>query len=253
MIIPQKPRQREMMAVVMAIFAVLILPFFFSQEVLLPFGRAAEYSPGERAIHAYRLIGSTVLRTLVIAGACFSFCFFLSSLLLVFSRRTAGMLEILANGMRFLPAVAWLPITITVVGMMTLLSQLVFVALGVAPVMLFYMLNGLRKCPKEKLQVGVLSGASKMATFRFIVLPSAREEIFQSFRLGLGLAFVLVLVFEFLFPSVNGISRIVEILEILRYTKMDSVLFTLLVLCVGISLDRLTLTLYKMGTTRDLI
>ena len=73
----------------------------------------------------------------------------------------------------------------------------------------------------------------------------------HALRLGLGLSFVLVVVYEYIFPSVAGVSRVVEILEVLRYSLLDSILFASILLCLGVILDQSCVLAFDVWRLRN--
>lgn len=236
----------RIIAMVVGLAMLLMLPLAFSNEVLSLDSHLVQDSPGGTYATYLNLVIHTFGRVLGIVALCFTICFIIAATLSILIRPIAQAIEIAANGMRFLPAVAWLPVIIALVGVSTARAQLFFVALGVIPVVLYSLLHGFSSCPQEKLLVARLSGASRWRTFSRIVLPNSSRDVFYALRLGLGLGFVLVVVHEFIFPSVFGVARVVEILEIMRYSAMDGFLFTLVLLAMGILLDQGSIIAYDV-------
>lgn len=227
-----------------SMFVIALIPMFFSSEVLRPSYYLVQDYGGTTWNAYWTLLFFTLRRAMTVVTASFVVCFSAACLLVLTAAPIARALQILTNGMRFVPAIAWLPLTIAIVGLSGITSQAVFVALGVCPVVLFHLLYGLNSCPSEQLWVAHLSGASRWATFRFVQLPSSVHDIQQAIRLGMGLGFVLTVVHEYLFPDVAGVARIVELLELTRYTTLDGVLITVLLMALGLFLDSVVASLF---------
>jgi ABC-type nitrate/sulfonate/bicarbonate transport system permease component len=217
---------------------IVALPCVMSNEVLRLDTQVVMENGGTRLGAHLRLTASTVARSLLAFGICWVACVVVAAILVMWKAPVAAAFEAIVSAMRFLPAVAWLPLQVATIGQLGWTAQLAFVSFGVVPLVSFHLLHGFRRCDREKLILARLVGASRWRTFVGIVAPNARHEIFHSQRVGLGMSFVLVVVYEYVFPHVGGVARIVDLLNLARYPVSDAALFTMLLLCLGLLLDQ---------------
>lgn len=220
-----------------AVGALILIPFAFSREVLRPEMSVVEQFEGSRYLAYWWLIGQSLSRLFVTAFASFLAIAAIVGVIWILPRRAAETAEAILSAARYTPAIGWLPLTIAIVGISNYRSQVVFVLAGAGPLVLFHLLHGLRSCSPHLILVARLSGASR---WRMILLrlAAAEREAFHALRLNIGIAFVLTVVYGMLFPSVVGVERLVETLEVLRYPLLDFALFAGVLLSLGILLDQ---------------
>ena len=96
---------------------------------------------------------------------------------------------------RFTPALALLPLYVLWFGYGEG-SKVLLIASSVAVVALLGAHQGVRSVPRVYLDAAAALGASPDLAFRKIVLPAALPHIFASLRIGLGLAWVTIVVAE---------------------------------------------------------
>src|SRR5207248_7028093 len=96
---------------------------------------------------------------------------------------------------RFTPALALLPLFVLSFGYGEG-SKVLLIATSVAVVTILGAHQGVRSVPRVYLDAAAALGASPGLAFRKIVLPAALPYIFASLRIGLGLAWVTIVVAE---------------------------------------------------------
>lgn len=230
------------LTLLVAVAAILALPFVFSTEEVLnsQFLNAwfAGSPPSRGAAYLY-FVASSAWRSTAIVLACAGGSLVAGAAIDSWHPRITRSLAGVASALRFLPAIAWLPLTMAVFGLTTLRGQSAFVALGVCPLFVFHFLQGIQHCEPEKLAVAQLSGASRLRTTLMLKVPNARGDIWHGFRLSLGLGFVLAVVYEAFSLSTPGVCRIVEITEVVRYPTSDLAAFVVLLFSCGLLLDQM--------------
>lgn len=152
----------------------------------------------------------------------------------------ARALEALFTGLRAVPSLAWLPlmVSIQVIGITRWHSQLIFVMAGVVPLILAQLFHGFAECPQHKLLVARIGGATRRDTFWRIVLPQAHRDIAIAARVGIVMAFILTVVFDFI--TISGLSMVVDVGEITHFPLRDPILFATMLCANGVLLDGLS-------------
>jgi ABC-type nitrate/sulfonate/bicarbonate transport system permease component len=96
---------------------------------------------------------------------------------------------------RFTPALALLPLYVVWFGYGEG-SKILLIATNVAIIALLGAHQGVRSVPRACLDAAASLGASPELVFRKLVLPAALPQIFTSLRIGIGLAWVTIVVAE---------------------------------------------------------
>jgi ABC-type nitrate/sulfonate/bicarbonate transport system permease component len=96
---------------------------------------------------------------------------------------------------RFTPALALLPLYVVWFGYGEG-SKILLIATNVAIIALLGAHQGVRSVPRACLDAAASLGASPALVFRKLVLPAALPQIFTSLRIGIGLAWVTIVVAE---------------------------------------------------------
>ena len=99
--------------------------------------------------------------------------------------------------MRPIPITAWLPFTIALFGIHER-SAWFLIALGAFFPIVVNATAGAQQTPRVLIQAALMLGCKPKALVRRVVLPSALPSVFTGLRLGIGLAWVLVIVAELL-------------------------------------------------------
>jgi ABC-type nitrate/sulfonate/bicarbonate transport system permease component len=193
-----------------------------------------------------RYIAILILNVTVVAEALAQFAIaFIFSLVVagyvsILKFAAARALELLFTAMRAIPSLAWLPLMASVqfIGVTRWRSQLFFVMAGVVPLLLAQLFHGFAECPPQKLLVAQLTGAANRRTFWRIVLPQSYRDIAIATRVGIVMAFILTVVYDFL--TISGLSKVVDVAEITHFPLRDPVVFAAMLSANGIMLDALS-------------
>jgi NitT/TauT family transport system permease protein len=116
-------------------------------------------------------------------------------ILLGYFPRAARFVEPSIHMARAIPVISWLPLAFVFFGF-GIASAIVLVGVGVFFPVVVNTMAGVRGVDKTMLRVGQMSGASTYQVLRWIVLPGAMPNIVTGLRVGIGLAWVLVIVAE---------------------------------------------------------
>ena len=109
--------------------------------------------------------------------------------------RAALFVEPSIHMLRSIPVISWLPLAFVFFGF-GIASAIVLVGVGVFFPVVINTMAGVRGVDRTMLRVGQMSGASTFQILRWIVLPAAMPSIVTGLRVGIGLAWVLVIVAE---------------------------------------------------------
>jgi ABC-type nitrate/sulfonate/bicarbonate transport system permease component len=116
-------------------------------------------------------------------------------LLLGYFPRAAKFVEPSIHMLRSIPVISWLPLAFVFFGF-GIASGIVLVGVGVFFPVVVNTMAGVRGVDRTMLRVGQMSGATTYQVLRWIILPGAMPNIVTGLRVGIGLAWVLVIVAE---------------------------------------------------------
>jgi NitT/TauT family transport system permease protein len=97
--------------------------------------------------------------------------------------------------LRPIPVTAWLPLTMILFGLGPP-ATIALIALGTFFPMLLNTVSGVRLVEPRLIEAAEMLGTPKAAIFSRVILPAASPSIFTGIRIGLGLAWVLLVVGE---------------------------------------------------------
>lgn len=97
--------------------------------------------------------------------------------------------------LRPIPVTAWLPLTMILFGLGPP-ATIALIALGTFFPMLLNTVSGVRLVEPRLVEAAEMLGTPKAAIFARVILPAASPSIFTGIRIGLGLAWVLLVVGE---------------------------------------------------------
>ncbi len=97
--------------------------------------------------------------------------------------------------LRPIPVTAWLPLTMILFGLGPP-ATIALIALGTFFPMLLNTVDGVRLVEPRLIEAAEMLGTPKTAIFARVILPAASPSIFTGIRIGLGLAWVLLVVGE---------------------------------------------------------
>ena len=113
-------------------------------------------------------------------------------------------LDPLLQFLRALPPAAIIPVGILIVGLGDAMKVGV-IAFGAIWPILVNSIDGARGVSDERLDTARNFGLSRIETLRYVIFPSALPQIFGGLRIGLGLAFIMVVISEMIGSS-NGLG-----------------------------------------------
>jgi NitT/TauT family transport system permease protein len=97
--------------------------------------------------------------------------------------------------LRPIPVTAWLPLTMIIFGLGPP-ATIALIALGTFFPMLLNTVDGVRLVEPRLIEAAEMLGTPRAAIFARVILPAASPSIFTGIRIGLGLAWVLLVVGE---------------------------------------------------------
>jgi NitT/TauT family transport system permease protein len=117
--------------------------------------------------------------------------------LIGYVRLVSDVLDPTIQAMRPVPQTAWLPFAVLVFGIQEK-AAIFLIALGCFFPIVLNAAAGARQTPTLLVRAALMLGTSRLKILRRVVIPNALPSIFTGLRLGLGLAWVLVIVAEML-------------------------------------------------------
>jgi NitT/TauT family transport system permease protein len=117
--------------------------------------------------------------------------------LIGYYRAVSDVLDPTIQALRPIPQTAWLPFAVLVFGIQEK-AAIFLIALGSFFPIVLNSAAGARQTPRILIRAALMLGTSRTQILRRVVVPSALPSIFTGLRLGLGLAWVLVIVAEML-------------------------------------------------------
>ena len=140
--------------------------------------------------------------------------------------------------MRPIPITAWVPLSLIFFGF-DFKNAVFLVALGSFFPIVVNTIEGVRGVNRSLVKVGRMVGARGPKLLWFFILPASLPSIFVGLRLGIGLAWVLVIVAELLSVK-NGIGY--TLLDAYSFNRFDVVIAAMIMLGVmGFLSDRIIL------------
>ena len=150
-----------------------------------------------------------------------------------YSRVVNGLFNPIIQVLRPIPPIAYIPLAILWFGLGN--PPAVFlISIGAFFPVLMNTVAGVQNVDGIYLRVGRNLGASRFTQFTRIILPAATPYIFTGARIGMGTAFIVVIVSEMIAVN-NGLGyRILEAREYLWSDKIIAGMFTIGLLGLGI-------------------
>jgi NitT/TauT family transport system permease protein len=127
---------------------------------------------------------------------------------------------------RYMPAVAFVPLTILWVGIGDG-QKFLIIFIGTFFQQVLLVMDNVKRVPRDFINVGYTLGLSEGTILRKIVLPAAAPSIFDTLRITLGWAWTYLVVAELVAAS-TGLGH--RIMEAQRYFQTDTILVGILVI-----------------------
>lgn len=115
--------------------------------------------------------------------------------LIGWSRLVARLIDPTVQGLRPVPITAWLPFSIAIFGIRDL-GAIFLIGLGAIYPIIINSAHGARDVNKNLLRAALMLGATQRQVFFHVVFRSALPAIFTGLRLGIGIAWTIVIVAE---------------------------------------------------------
>ena len=155
-----------------------------------------------------------------------------------FFRIVGKIVDPLITLLRPIPVTAWVPLSLVFFGF-GFKGAVFLVALGSFFPIVVNTIEGVRGASRTLVRVGTMLGAGTMQLLWHFILPASLPSIFVGLRLGMGLAWVLVIVAELLSVK-SGIGY--TLLDAYSFNRYDVVIAAMVVLGVmGFLSDRIIL------------
>ena len=150
-----------------------------------------------------------------------------------YSKLVYGLFNPIIQVLRPIPPIAYIPLSILWFGLGNP-PALFLISIGAFFPVLMNTVTGVQNVDSIYLRVGRNLGASRLTQFTRIILPAATPYIFTGARIGMGTAFIVVIVSEMIAVN-NGLGyRILEAREYLWSDKIIAGMFTIGLLGLGI-------------------
>ena len=155
-------------------------------------------------------------------------------------------LDPLIHLLRPIPVTAWVPLSLVFWGF-GFRGAVFLIALGTFFPIVVNTIEGVRGASRTLIRVGRMLGASKLQILRLFILPASLPSIFVGLRIGIGLAWVLVIVAELLSVK-SGVGY--TLLDAYSFNRYDVVIAAMIMLgFLGFLSDRV-IVLAQQGTLR---
>ncbi len=126
---------------------------------------------------------------------------------LALSQRLSWQFQPLINIIRFVPPVAWIPISILWFGI-TEAQQHYIIFIGTLPVMVLIIYNNAKEIPSAIKKAAACLGADRLKMFWKVILPGTLSGIFLSLRIGLSFGWFLIVASEFV-SAAKGLGYLI--------------------------------------------
>jgi NitT/TauT family transport system permease protein len=139
-----------------------------------------------------------------------------------------GLFEPFIDFVRYMPAVAFLPLTILWAGVDDG-QKFIILFIGTFFQQVLMIMDNVKTVPYEMIQVSYTFGLSKWEVLRKVVLPAAMPSIWDTFRITLGWAWTYLVVAELVAANVGLGYRI---MRAQRFLQTDTIILGILVIGV---------------------
>ncbi|MBD9516945.1 ABC transporter permease [Pseudomonas sp. PDM22] len=150
-------------------------------------------------------------------------------------RPVQAFLEPLTDFIRYMPAVAFIPLVMLWVGIDEG-SKVLIIFIGTFFQMVLMVAEDVRRVPMAQIEAAQTMGASRAETIRLVVLPSARPALLDTLRITCGWAWTYLVVAE-LVAANSGLGY--AILRAQRYMQTDKIFAGILLIgVIGLLTDQ---------------
>jgi NitT/TauT family transport system permease protein len=161
-----------------------------------------------------------------------------------FFRVVGKIIDPLVTLLRPIPVTAWVPLSLVFFGF-GFKGAIFLVALGSFFPIAVNTIEGVRGASRTLVRVGSMLGANKLELLWHFILPASLPSIFVGLRLGMGLAWVLVIVAELLSVK-SGIGY--TLLDAYSFNRYDVIIAAMIMLGImGFISDRIILLIQRIA------
>lgn len=179
----------------------------------------------------------------VMAGFVLSVVIALPLGLLIGSYRAVqAFLEPLTDFIRYMPAVAFIPLVMLWIGIDES-SKIAIIFIGTFFQMVLMVAEDVRRVPMAQIEAAQTMGASREELIRLVILPSAKPALLDTLRVTMGWAWTYLVVAE-LVAANSGLGY--AILKAQRFLQTDKIFASMLLIgLIGLLTDQLFRALHR--------
>jgi len=150
-------------------------------------------------------------------------------------RPVAAMLEPLTDFIRYMPAVAFIPLIMLWVGIDER-AKISVIFIGTFFQMLLMVAEDVRRTPKAQIEAAHTMGATRYEIIKLVLLPSAKPALLDTLRVTMGWAWTYLVVAE-LVAANSGLGY--SILKAQRFLKTDTIFAGIILIgLIGLVMDQ---------------
>ncbi|MEW5770146.1 MAG: ABC transporter permease [Pseudomonadota bacterium] len=182
---------------------------------------------GDAAISVYRVVAGWTLSALIALPL---------ALLIGTWRPVQALLEPLTDFIRYMPAVAFIPLVMLWIGIEES-SKIAIIFIGTFFQMVLMMAEDVRRVPMAQIEAAQTQGASRGEIIELVLLQSAKPALLDTLRITMGWAWTYLVVAE-LVAANSGLGY--AILKAQRFMQTDKIFAgILLISAIGLLIDQL--------------
>jgi NitT/TauT family transport system permease protein len=185
--------------------------------------------------------GISILR--VVAGWALAALFALPLGLVIGTRRAVqALLEPLTDFIRYMPAVAFVPLVMVWVGIDEG-AKIAIIFIGTFFQMVLMVAEDVRRVPMAQIEAAQTMGASRLEIVEQVIVPSAKPALLDTLRVTMGWAWTYLVVAE-LVAANSGLGF--AILKAQRFLQTDKIFAGILLIgLIGLAIDQLFRLLHR--------
>ncbi|WP_367846594.1 ABC transporter permease [Rhodoferax sp. WC2427] len=190
------------------------------------------------------LLGDAAISTLrVVTGWALSALLALPLGLFIGSwRAVQALLEPLTDFIRYMPAVAFIPLVMLWVGIDEG-AKVAIIFIGTFFQMVLMVAEDVRRVPMAQIEAAQTMGATRREVLEKVILPSAKPALLDTLRITMGWAWTYLVVAE-LVAANSGLGF--AILKAQRFLQTDKIFAGILLIgCIGLAIDQLFRLLHR--------
>jgi NitT/TauT family transport system permease protein len=181
----------------------------------------------------------------VIAGWAFSALIALPLGLLIGTFRVVqALLEPLADFIRYMPAVAFIPLVMLWIGIDEG-AKVAIIFIGTFFQMVLMVAEDVRRVPMAQIEVAQTLGASRLEVIEVVIIPSAKPALLDTLRITMGWAWTYLVVAE-LVAANSGLGY--AIIKAQRFLQTDKIFAGILLIgAIGLAMDQAFRLMHRLA------